>query len=380
MHFEEYSRGTVTSCPSFQSHFPATELEATLAFTLAPTLSNAKARALIEHFGDPISAYKACAKEMELPFPLPQNTLSYFTSGKGASLCKAEIEIAERLQTKLLPFFSPEFPKKLHLLSDCPLLLYVKGTLPAENQPCLAIVGTRNATEYGKETSFAFAKSLALNGFCIVSGLARGIDTAAHKGSLLTGTTLAIIGSGIGHIYPKENEALAEEIAKKGAVISELPMQMAPSRYSFPKRNRLISAFSDALLVAEAPLKSGSMITMEIGRAQSKLLFALPGRALSDLYEGNHFLIRNGATLAHHPDQIAKALGLHVQPKQIERQQKKEPHEQKILDLLSQSELSLDELSCNTTLPIPHLQATLIQLLLKNLVKELPGKRYKIHE
>jgi DNA processing protein len=373
LHSNQCNSGVGTVYPIF----PSSEFEALLALVLAPSLSNKKIRLLITQYGSAIDAFLACTKA--LVGELSQETKKYFDSDLAYRLTSSEIALAQRLKTDILPFYSPLFPDQLKTLSDCPLILYCKGTLPQKNQPCVAIIGTRNASEWGKESASFFAKSLASIGCCIVSGLARGIDTAAHKGSLLTGTTLAIIGSGIGHIYPRENISLAEEITSKGAVISELPLQTPPTRFSFPKRNRLISAFADTLLVAEAPLKSGSMLTMSMGYEQKKQLFALPGRALNELCEGNHHLIQSGkASLAHHPDQIAHALGLSrcTKPEEKRILTALLPEEQKILDLLSPSELSLEKLSSMTTFPISHLQLVLMQLMLKGLIKELPGKRY----
>ncbi|MBS0654479.1 MAG: DNA-protecting protein DprA [Verrucomicrobia bacterium] len=375
MHSSQCKSGVDTLYPSLSSN----EREALLAFVLTPGLSSKKARELIAHYPSIRAALEACTRGELLPIALPAASHAFFQSGQVSEYCARELKLADRLHTDLIPYYAPQFPEKLKTLADCPLILYCKGTLPAKEQPCAAIIGTRNATEWGKECAYLFAKTLAGLGASIVSGLARGIDTAAHRGALLTGSTLAIIGSGIADIYPRENSALAEEIAAKGAVISELPMQTPPTRFSFPKRNRLICAFADALLVAEAPLKSGSMLTMSMGYEQKKRLFALPGRALQEVYEGNHHLIQSGkAELAHHPDQIAHALHLRQTPRATEKGVLPPllPDEQKILDFLSRSELSLDQLSYATALPVSHLQSTLMQLMLKALIKELPGKRY----
>lgn len=338
-----------------------TLLEALLALHLTPKLSHAKARKLIDYCdGSPIKALQ-------------------FVDAPNWEAVEKERKMCERLNIELLPYTSASFPEKLKTLPDCPLILYIKGTLPAKHTACIGIVGTRCATTWGKESAYLFAKELARGGVCIVSGLARGIDTAAHMGSLETGSTLAIIGSGLANIYPKENSALAEKIASSnGAVVSELPLFTPPARHTFPQRNRLIAALSDALLLAEAPIKSGAMITMELGRKENKPLFTLPGRAMSPTYEGNHLLIKQRkAHLVETPSEIQEALHLPSTP--MSPQPKKlEGIEQKILDFISQGEVSIDELSCVISLPTADLQALLIHLLLKNLIVECPGKRYKL--
>ncbi len=350
------------------------DLEALLAFVLSNKISSTKAHKLIAGCGG------SCRKAYE------QISSSLFSNSQQlTALIEKEFIAAQEMKVRLIPYTSSEFPQQLHSLSDCPLILYVKGELPQASEPRVAIIGTRYATEWGKESARQFARILASRGCWIISGLARGIDTAAHYGSLETGSTVAVIGSGLAHIYPKENLGLAEKIALHGALISEYPLFSPPAKFTFPKRNRLICSLSEAIIVAEAPLKSGSLITMEIGYKQKKPLFALPGRALCETSKGNHYLIKSGkARLIDDPEDVIRFLGLESRLPE----EKKSTHtalqatytasEQKILDILSQSEVCIEGLSRATSLPAPHLQATLIQLLLKNLVVELPGKRYRL--
>jgi DNA processing protein len=290
-----------------------------------------------------------------------------------------EKELALSLGCKILPCTSQEFPQALFLLADCPLCLYLRGTF-LQSQPALAIIGTRAATEWGKESARIFAKHLASQGVLVISGLARGIDTHAHKAALAYGNTLAVIGSGFSHLYPKENTQLAEEIIDQGGgLISEFTCNTPPTKSTFPKRNRIISILSSALLLIEAPVKSGAMITMNLGKKQKKPLFCLPGRALHPTYAGNHHLIKTDtARLVDTPEELLSFF-------KIEEKKQRAPstktavfteEEKKVLDLLSQSEVSLDALSCLAGLSLSRLQATLIQLQIKNFIAELPGKRY----
>jgi DNA processing protein len=339
------------------------DIEALLGLTLV--LPAKQARTLYQEKQSSIDALKT------LPESLQE---------KAKAAASAELAACSRLSASIIPIFSPEFPEKLKCLSDCPLLLYVKGTLCDQRATTLGIIGTRAATDWGKQATGYFAETLAKAGVCIVSGLARGIDTEAHKATLPHGQTIAIIGSGLGCIYPKENEPLSEKIAKHGgAIVSELPLSTPPSRFSFPKRNRLIAALSSALLLTEAPKKSGAMGTMELGFSLKKPLFALPGRALQENYEGNHQLIQQGkAKLVTTPEELSKELGI-ILKNILYKSSGAEisPIEQKVLDIMSQSEVSVDALFHKSCLPISCLHATLMQLILKNLVVELPGKRFR---
>lgn len=304
---------------------------------------------------------------------MPSNQLTLWDS----TLCPTfpkDIDLAKEHAITVLPISSPDYPKQLKQLADAPPFLYVKGNLPPPDAIKVAIVGTRNATSWGLECTRTFAKELANLGIWIISGLARGIDTAAHTSSLAT--TCAFIGSGLLHIYPQENRALADKIC----VMSEYPLTSPPTRYTFPKRNRLISAFSDAILLTEAPIKSGAMITMNQGHLQQKPLFTVPGRALNENYGGNHLLLKQGkAKLVETPAELAAHLGL-FGPKKVKNNIVSHlisPQEQKILDILYQSEVSLDELSMKCCLSIATLQVSLTKLILKKMAVELPGKRYK---
>ncbi len=339
--------------------FSLDELEATLAFHLTPGFSRKKFQPLYDHYGSSLDSLKIAGIS-------------------SLDKAKQELELAQKHDIAIIPITSPEYPKSIKVLADAPIVLYVKGKLPPQEAARVAIIGTRNATPWGIECTGHFAKHLAQAGGWIVSGLARGVDTEAHMAS--TGRTTAIIGSGLLHIYPKENEPLAKEIAIHGSIISEFSLNTSPTRYTFPKRNRLISAMADALLLTEAPIKSGAMITMNIGHTLKKPLFTVPGRAMNENYGGNHALIKSGkARLVDSPQELLQHLHLKLSnsPQNSINLPLISPSEQKILDILCLQEVSLDELSVKSCLPIAHLQVTLTKLVLKKLAVELPGKRYK---
>lgn len=289
-----------------------------------------------------------------------------------------DLREVESKQINLISFKDPLYPQSLLQLPDFPPLLYVHGHLLQNDLDAIAIIGTRNASLYGKESSAKFAEQISHAGITVVSGLARGIDTAAHQGALKTGRTIAVLGSGISNLYPRENQKLAEQIARNGAIISEYPMKTPPFKSHFPKRNRIVSGISGALILIESPLQGGGMLTMNIGKKQGKPLFALPGKADMPSFEGNHFLIKNkNATLIDQPDEIFPIFG----------RQKKSYHksplssltieEKNFLSLLPSEEKSMDELVLLTQLPAMKLNILLMRLVLKNAMKEFPGKLYK---
>lgn len=361
------------------------EIEASLIICHAPKLSQTKMRVLVDHFGCATDALHAICSKSPLPFQLSSETEYYFLTLEKQKAWKEDLKEAEKQNCTLFPYTSIEYPQKFKSLSDCPLILYVKGKLPSETSKAVGIIGTRTATLQANGLAERFASHLAQAEVVIVSGLARGIDTHAHKGALQTGTTVAIIGSGISELYPKENGPLATSICLQGgAILSEQPMKTPPSRFNFPKRNRLISALSDCLLLVEAPKKSGAMLTMEIGQKQKKPLFALPGGALTTTSEGNQMLIKAQiAKLIYHPDEILHHLQLSMKItehplKRLDYPLNLPTEEEKIYALLKEQELSLEELQEAILLPIQTLQVKLSKLILQKIILELPGKRYKL--
>jgi DNA processing protein len=270
-------------------------------------------------------------------------------------------------------------------ISDHPILLYVKGKLICHDPKTIAIVGTRQATIYGLEMGEKFSRDLACRGFVVISGLARGVDTAAHQGALQSGNTYAVIGSGLANVYPRENIQLSEKIAEKGALISEFSMTTPPDRSNFPRRNRIVSALALGTILIEAPLKSGAMLTMNIGENQGKKLFCLPGRVDHENFQGNHMLIKSGrAQLIENADDVIKSFSdlfgnssenFSCHPES--RQFLLGPEEKDFFDRFPTHEVSLDQLLELSSMPIAKLNFLLMSLLLKGAIKEFPGKIYK---
>ncbi|MCQ9208506.1 MAG: DNA-processing protein DprA [Omnitrophica bacterium] len=210
---------------------------------------------------------------------------------------------------KTLRITDKDYPANLKHIYDPPATVYLKGELILEDNIAIAIVGSRRATPYGLKNAKSLAFELAARGITVVSGLARGIDSAAHRGALeAKGRTIAVLGSGLNVIYPHENERLAEEIAKSGAVISEFQQDVGPQRYHFPRRNRIISGLSLGVVVVEAAQKSGALITANCALEQGREVFALPGKIDSWTSRGTHDLIKQGAKLVESIEDIIEEL------------------------------------------------------------------------
>jgi DNA processing protein len=337
-----------------------------------PGFGPVKIKRLIERFGSPNDAFLAEPEEFQSnPVWMDRKK---FTSWEN------DLRLVEEADITLIPYFAPNYPARLRGINDAPMLLYVKGTLLSTDNQCIAIIGTRFATPYGMETAESFGQNLARAQVCVTSGLARGIDTAAHKGALRYGRTIAVIGSGLGELYPPENRALANSIAENGAIISEYPMLTPPSKLTFPQRNRIVSGMSRGVLLIEAPEKSGAMITMDLAHQQGKTCWALPGRVDFPSFEGNHSLIKKGKAklatkagdvLDGYDDLFSQNLPVKVKHLGLTEQ------EQQFLSKFPAGSVMMDELCRLTQLPVAKISVLLMGLVFKNIIKEVPGQRYQ---
>jgi DNA processing protein len=288
----------------------------------------------------------------------------------------------------LIAYGESDYPELLSQIPGPPLLLYVNGNLDALHLPALAIIGSRNPTQGGVRNAVEFARHLAGRGFTIVSGLAQGIDTAAHRGALDgNGHTLALLGHGIDRVYPAANHKLAHAIAAKGALITEYPLGAQPERWHFPERNRLISGLSLGTLVIEAARRSGSLITARLAADQGREVFALPGSIHNPLARGCHALIRQGAKLVETADDIMTELAPltgHLLQSTVHDVTPDAPPPTldddyvNLLRLLSHDPLSIDELAQQSSLTIEQLSSMLLILELHGKVESLSGGRYAL--
>jgi len=289
---------------------------------------------------------------------------------------------------QVLPFTDPRFPRALHALRSSPIALYVAGNADVLSDPQLSIVGSRNPTPAGRDIAFEFAESLAACGLGITSGLAEGIDSAAHRGALAAqGITLAVLGSGIDIIYPKNNRTLSEQIQFQGALISEFPLGWPPRRENFPQRNRIIAALSLGTLVVEAARRSGSLITARLAGDHNRELFAVPGSIRNPLSRGCHELIRQGAKLTETAADILSELNFSAvfdrpraasgglaAPLGLEAGMDKE--HKILLDALGFDPADLDMLVVRTGFKPEAVSSMMLILELEGHVQAAPGGRY----
>ena len=287
---------------------------------------------------------------------------------------------------ELLQAESDDFPALLGEIPDPPASLFVDGDIDVLHLPSLAIVGSRNPTRQGEIDAYEFARHLAGAGFCIVSGLAQGIDAAAHRGALDGGgKTVAFLGHGIDIVYPASNQALAARIRKQGALCSEFPLGLGPRRELFPQRNRLISGLSLGTIVVEAARRSGSLITARLASEQGREIFALPGSIHNPLARGCHQLIRQGAKLVESADDIVSELGplfahLAETPDESEKvksvDHKDDQDYEVLLNVLGFDPISADELASQSGLTIDQVSSMLLILELEGKIEAQAGGRY----
>ncbi|NOZ64703.1 MAG: DNA-protecting protein DprA [Caldiserica bacterium] len=294
-----------------------------------------------------------------------------------------EKKALEKEKIRVIPFHSEEFPALLKEISSPPVLLYVKGEFPPHPWKSIAIVGARNPSPYGRFTAERLSRDLSSRGITIVSGMARGIDTHAHRSALKAGgKTIAVLGSGLLHPYPVENKPLMDEISASGAAVSEYPLFTPPWRYNFPRRNRIISGLSAGVVVVEARRRSGALITAALSLEQGREIFAVPGKIDSPLSEGTNQLIQEGAKLVRNWEDVwsefTHVWGSGKGKNQVDANPvvKLSPEAGKILQLMSDTPLHLDEISRLAEISSHRIYTYIMELAFKEKIKELPGKKF----
>lgn len=356
------------------------ELRFLLQLTTVPSIGPARIRALIAHFHSASAVFSASQAELCRVSGIEQTLAENILRNHDAAFAERQLEVLAARNTHLLTYWDGDYPSLLKKIPDPPVLLYVEGELASSNENLLAIVGTRAPTQYGKMVAEKLTAELASRGFTIVSGLARGIDTVAHRTALKSGgRTLAVLGSGLDVMYPAENEKLAQEIIVNGAVLSEYPFGAKPDAVNFPRRNRIISGLALGVLVVEAGLESGAMITANLALEHNREVFAVPGSILSMKSAGPHQLIREGAKLVHGVDDVLEELMGQLDffgRQRMEQQPAPELDEKstRIYQLLSHEGVHIDELIRKSGLSSSEVMTLLLELEFKNVVKQLPGK------
>lgn len=338
------------------------------------------AGALIEHFGGPEAVFTACEAELGVVDRLTDKGRDKILAPAPAAI-ERDLRLVEELGVTVLPITSSEYPAALRDIYDPPPVLYVKGRLVESDKLAVAIVGSRRASVYGRSVAERIARDLAARGLTIISGGARGIDTAAHKGALSAGgRTVVFLGCGIDVSYPAENKKLFEAVAESGALISEFPFGSTPEPWRFPPRNRLISGMSLGVLICQSPEASGALITAGYAAEQGKDVYAVPGNVDEERNRGCHKLLKDGARLVEGADDILEELGLRETDEPARQLtlpvESLSGQERAIATLLSLEPMPVDEIIEKSGLPAPMVSGTLTILEMKNVVRRVPGNAY----
>ena len=354
---------------------PETDVEAWVRLARAD-LSARRLRRILDEYGGPEAALGATAADLRA-MGLSDAVAERFVAS-ASSPVKSELSILRTLDITVIPFTHPDYPATLSEIYDPPVALFVRGFLTSADAFAVAIVGSRRATEYGRSVAERLGRELAEVGFTVVSGLARGVDTAAHKGAFdAGGRTVGVLGCGVDIAYPASNRSLILRMADSGAVLSEFAPGTPPDAWRFPARNRIISGLSKGVIVIESPENSGSMITVNFALEQGREVFAVPGSVETGLNAGCHRLLREGAGLVERAKDVLEAFGMaDLKPKAEAPAPELSPDEQRLLDMIGFSQKHADDLIAESGLAPAQVNAALMMLELHGMVRKLEGGRY----
>ncbi len=359
-----------------------TDRQALIGLNLIPEISGARLKNLLGFLGRPASVFKSGPAAIRQACGIPEAVCRKILCVRVADIDRQE-SLAGKQGARIVTWDEPDYPASLKDIYDPPPVLYIKGSIGAQDCLCLAVVGSRRASIYGINQASKFASGLAECGFVIVSGLARGVDASAHRGALKAGgRTIAVIGSGLDRVYPPEHKELAVQIADNGAVISEFAFGEPPLAKNFPRRNRIISGLSLGVLVVEAASNSGALITADFALEQGKDVFALPACLDSPNASGTNQLIKDGAKLVtcvwELVEEYAGKLSLPHRPLKTPQMPASgligDRRERLVYEAINDDRIHIDELREKTSMDIPEISAILLKLSLAGLVRQLPGK------
>lgn len=349
-----------------------------VGFSLISGIGRVRFTQLENYFTSLENAWKANSAELKQA-GLDSGPIRAITSGRSKVSLEAEMEKLDRYGVKVLTWHDQGYPSRLKEIYDYPPLIYVRGSLLPEDEWCLAVVGTRRATVYGRQVTDEIVTDLAQSKITIVSGLAKGIDTVAHHSALEAGgRSIAVFACGLDTVYPAENADLARRIMQQGALISEYPLGTKPRAENFPRRNRILSGLSLGVLVVEAGESSGALITAHLALEQNREVFAIPGSILSPASSGTNHLIQEGAKLAHNYSDILEELNLTAVAHQMGLQEviPASDTESQLLKQLSAEPAHIDQVCRSSGLPMPTVSSTLAMMELKGLVKQVGAMNY----
>jgi DNA processing protein len=360
-----------------------------IALNMVPGVGAVTYRKLLNAFGSPEHVFCASSHLLRSVPGINEKIARNIVNFGFPDIVKKELAAIERHQVHVITYQDDEYPERLKKIFDPPPILYVKGNLLQPHEVIVAVVGSRKASTYGRTVAENLCREFALKGVTVISGMARGIDSRAHRGSLKAGgRTIAVLGCGVDVIYPPENAQLYHEIVEQGSVISEFPMATKPDRGNFPARNRVISGMSLGTVVVEAGIRSGALITADMALEQGRDVFAVPGNISSASSKGTNRLIKQGAALIEHADDVLNALPLEISqelqgPQQEFLFEQKHPslpaltqEEQHIFNCIEHQPLHIDEITVRSQLPSGRVSALLMMLEMKNLIRQIAGKMF----
>lgn len=363
-----------------------TEREALIALNLVDGIGPVRVRALMELLGSASAILEAEEAEWIRAEGIGPKLAARILPRLREVDVEQEITRATACGARIITRDDPDYPQALTEIHDPPLALYVKGTLRKQDIHAIGVVGSRRCTHYGTQSADRLSFQLAKQGYTVVSGLARGIDAAAHEGALKGGgRTLAVLGTGIDQVYPPEHQTLADRICESGALLTEFPVGFRPTRQSFPQRNRIVSGLSKALLVVEAARGSGAMMTVDFATEQNRVIMAVPGRIDNPSAGGCHDLIKNGAKLVADVDDITEEFEFLLPPKPEGREDPEHVKpavqltemEEKILQTLGREDVGQDELIRASGLSASEVATAILMLEMKRQIKSLPGRKIR---
>src|SRR6266436_1532448 len=358
--------------------------EACIALNMLPTVGPVRLRKLLQVFGTPERVLTAKRGELRAAEGIGGEVADQIAAWESTIDLASELNRIRDFGATVIIQESSSYPKSLREIHAPPIVLYVWGELQERDNHAIGIIGARRTTHYGTEAAKKLAYQIAYAGLTVISGLARGIDTAAHQGALAAkGRTIAVIGAGLLEIYPPENRGLGEKImAGNGALVSEFSMEIKPARQTFPMRNRIISGWSHGILVVEAGLNSGALITAAQALEQGRSVYAVPGHINAPSAQGSNRLIQQGAKLVMSANDILDDLQVLLPEAKPSPEAAARPlpplsgEERRVYAAIDATETSIDDITEKTHLPRATVSSTLLQLELKRLVKQLPGKYF----
>ncbi len=364
-----------------------TDKEALILLNMVPGLGIKRFKSLLDAFSSASSVLQAKTEDLQKISSIGLKIALGIKKVNNSQMLDKELSFIKENNVVVSTFLDDDYPSFLKDIYDPPIMIYRKGKIGVCNNVGVAVVGSRKASNYGLRIAREFSFELAKAGLVVVSGLARGIDTAAHQAAIeAKRPTVAVLGSGLADIYPKENKVLAERIAEIGEVISEFPMQESPKASNFPRRNRIISGLSRAVLVVEAAEKSGALITADFALEQGKDVYAVPGELNNPNSSGTNNLIKQGACLVRNTDDLLVELGLdlkkdlekrtHTDKSSLFTQISLNEDQLRIFSVLSDEPIDIDCISQLIRMKPEALMETLMQLEMNQLIKQLPGKRF----